>query len=321
MLEQAESRVPCLPPSAKKNQPEPCRVCEGRTAPIFQARILGRHDATYFRCPACGLIQTEPPYWLDEAYDQAIADQDVGLVRRNLELAARLRTILPAHFDPAGRYLDYAGGYGLMVRLMRDEGFDFQRHDPLCANIFAQGFDIPAPPVLPGRPGIACLPDLANHHFEAITAFELLEHLVEPAATVSRLLEHADSLLFSTRLQPAPWPRSVDDWWYFWPRTGQHVTFYTLPALRKLAGKTGTTLHTDGTALHLLTRRTFPADPLARPKGVLARLERLLGRWQRSLHKRMFPVKPPQSLLPEDARRAARPCFNRPEASGADRLK
>ena len=305
MLEKSESRPSCLqPPSANREQPEPCRICEERTAPIFQARILDKHDAAYFRCPGCGLIQTEPPYWLDEAYDQAICLQDVGLVRRNLELAAKLRNILPAHFDPGGRFLDYAGGYGLMVRLMRDEGFAFQRHDPLCANIFAQGFDVP---------------ELTNQRFETITAFELLEHLEEPMATVGRLLEHTDTLLFSTRLQPEPWPRRVDDWWYFWPQTGQHVTFYTLPALRVLAEKTGTTLYSDGTALHLLTRRTFSTDPLARPRGVFASLERLLERWRRSLNKRMFPVKPPQSLLSEDARRTACPRPDRTEAFETDR--
>lgn len=266
------------------------------TVPLFQARILEKHPVTYFRCPGCGLIQTEPPYWLAEAYDQAICIQDVGLVRRNLELAARLRRILLTCFDPDGRYLDYAGGYGLMVRLMRDEGFDFHRHDPLCANIFAQGFDIS---------------ELANQRYEAITAFELLEHLEDPGTMVHRLLEHTDVLLFSTRLQPDPWPRSVDEWWYFWPETGQHVTFYTLPALGVLAQKTNSTLYSDGSALHLLTRRVFPQNPLSRPKGILASLERLLGRWQRSLDKRMFAVKPLQSLLPEDARRVGSLCSRR----------
>ncbi|WP_158269859.1 class I SAM-dependent methyltransferase [Desulfonatronum sp. SC1] len=310
MQEKTESPPSRLqPPSGIRDQSEPCRICEGRTDPVFQARILDKHDAAYFRCSGCGLIQTESPYWLAEAYDQAIAIQDVGLVRRNLELAAKLRNILLAHFDPGGRYLDYAGGYGLMVRLMRDEGFDFHRHDPLCTNIFAQGFDVPD------------LPDFSNQRFEAITAFELLEHLEKPTATVHRLLEHTDSLLFSTRLQPDPWPRSVDDWWYFWPQTGQHVTFYTLPALRMLAEKTGTTLYSDGTALHLLTRRTFSTDPLARPRGVLASLERLLECWRRSLNKRMFPVKLPQSLLPEDARRTICPRPDRTEASDMDRPK
>ena len=203
-----------------------------------------------------------------------------------------------------------------MVRLMRDEGFDFQRHDPLCTNIFAQGFDIPE---LKDLADLASQTGLADRSFEAITAFELLEHLKEPTATVRRLLEHTDALLFSTRLQPDPPPRGVDDWWYFCPQTGQHVTFYTLPALRVLAEKTGTTLYSDGTALHLLTRRTFSTDPLARPRGVFASLERILERWRRSLNKRMFPVKPPRSLLPEDARRTACPRPDRTEAFETDR--
>ncbi len=313
MLEKSESPPSSpQPPSGTRDQPEPCRVCGELTVPIFQARILDKLTATYFRCPGCGLIQTEPPYWLAEAYGQAISIQDVGLVRRNLELAAKLRNILLAHFDAGGRFLDYAGGYGLMVRLMRDEGFDFHRHDPLCANIFAQGFDIPELKGLAGQ---------MDRGFEAITAFELLEHLEEPTATVHRLLEHTDTLLFSTRLQPDPPPRGVDDWWYFWPQTGQHVTFYTLPALRVMAEKTGTNLHSDGTALHLLTRRDFSDNPLARPKGILASLERLLGRWQRSLGKRMFPMKPPQSLLPEDARCKACPGPDKYEASETDRSK
>lgn len=253
--------------------------------------VLGRHQVDYFHCLGCGLIQAEPSYWSTEAYAQAVSALDVGLVRRNLDFAGRLQDILPRHFDAKGRFLDYAGGYGLLVRLMRDAGYDFQRHDPLCANIFAQGFDVP---------------DLSGHRFELITAFELLEHLEEPVSVVGLLLEHSDSLLFSTRLQPVPAPAAVDDWWYFWPQTGQHVTFYTLRALRLLAEQTQTVLYTDGTALHLLTRRNLTANPLKRPRGVLGTLEQILGRWQRSLRKRRDrTLGTPESLLPEDVRLAA----------------
>ncbi|GAB6060115.1 hypothetical protein JCM31598_32320 [Desulfonatronum parangueonense] len=257
---------------------------------IFQALILGKYHVDYGRCPGCGLIQTETPYWLPEAYDQAVSAQDVGLVRRNMELSARLQDIILSHFDSRGRFLDYAGGYGLMVRMMRDAGFDFHRHDPLCANIFAQGFEIP---------------ELAGKRFELITTFELLEHLQEPVREVHRLLEHADSLLFSTRLQPDQTPKSAEDWWYFWPQTGQHITFYTLSALQILAEKTNSQLHSDGTALHLLTRRDFSLNPLGRPRGVVRLLERFLKRLLNSLRKRMYRVKPPASLLPEDSLRIA----------------
>ncbi|TVQ98624.1 MAG: class I SAM-dependent methyltransferase [Desulfovibrionales bacterium] len=273
-------------------QADSCRICTGPVHPHFQAQILGRHQVSYFRCPECGLIQTEPPYWLAEAHGQAVSALDVGLVRRNLDFATRLEAFLTRYFHPGGRFLDYAGGYGLMVRLMRDAGYDFHRHDPYCANIFAQGFDVS---------------ELSGQRFELITAFELLEHLETPVSVVKQLLNHTESLMFSTRLQPEPVPTHVDDWWYFWPQTGQHVTFYTRPALQRLADQTRTTLYTDGRGLHLLTRQHYTANPLHRPKGLLAALDRLLERWQRSLRKRMVPApgRPP-SLLPEDVQRAER---------------
>ncbi len=38
-------------------------------------------------------------------------------------------------------FLDYAGGYGVFTRLMRDIGFDFYWHDPYTQNLFANGFE------------------------------------------------------------------------------------------------------------------------------------------------------------------------------------
>lgn len=268
---------------------EPCRVCGQDLAPLFKAAVLERYQVAYGCCPNCGLIQTQAPYWLAEAYDQAISCRDVGLVRRNLELRAKLRDVIMGHFPPGGRFLDYAGGYGLLVRLMRDEGFDFHRHDPLCANIFAQDFDI----------GL-----LRQERFTLITAFELLEHLQDPGQVLRDLLTHTDSVLFSTRLQPRPQPRDVRDWWYFCPRSGQHITFYTLKSLQHLAAETGTALHTDGTGLHLLTRRVFDRNPVEKPRGLLPSLERRLHRWQGWLRKQRYAGRMPKSLLPGDARAA-----------------
>jgi predicted RNA-binding Zn-ribbon protein involved in translation (DUF1610 family) len=265
---------------------EPCRACGQELAPHFVATVLERHQVAYGRCPNCGLIQTQEPYWLAEAYDQAISCKDVGLVRRNLELRDKLRDVIMGHFPSRGRFLDYAGGYGLLVRLMRDEGFDFYRHDPLCANIFAQDFDIELP---------------AQDQFTLITAFELLEHLRNPGQVLRDLLTHTDSVLFSTRLQPRPQPLDVRDWWYFCPQSGQHITFYTLASLRHLATATGTALHTDGKGLHLLTRCVFARNPLEKPRGLLPSLERRLHRWKNWLRKHRYAGKMPESLLPADA--------------------
>ena len=45
-------------------------------------------------------------------------------------------------FKSNGSIVDYGGGYGLLVRLMRNSGFDFYRYDPYCANFFAKGFEV-----------------------------------------------------------------------------------------------------------------------------------------------------------------------------------
>ena len=67
-----------------------------------------------------------------------IADADTGLVSRNLGIARRLAGLLYFGFDPKARYLDFAGGYGLLTRLMRDRGFNFYWHDLYCENVFAR---------------------------------------------------------------------------------------------------------------------------------------------------------------------------------------
>lgn len=56
---------------------------------IFSALLLRSHEVDYYRCPNCGLLQTEEPYWRDEAYRDPIAVSDTGLLQRNCGVAAR----------------------------------------------------------------------------------------------------------------------------------------------------------------------------------------------------------------------------------------
>lgn len=252
--------------------------------------MRNKYQATYRQCSGCGLIQTEEPYWLAEAYDEAISDQDVGLVRRNLRLSEVVQGLVLEHFDPGKRFLDYAGGYGLLVRLLRDSGLDFLHHDPYSPNIFAKLFSIQ---------------DLeSTDRFELVTACELFEHLMDPVAELQKLFGHTDSVFISTELQPDPRPRGIEDWWYFAPESGQHITFYSLEALQILARETGATLYSDARNLHLLTRRRLASAPFRKPKTILGWLDRLLGRWRSSLRKRMYRGTLPPSLLAQDAEKA-----------------
>ncbi len=219
-----------------------CRICQIETDLFDTVLVLKKYLVRYFLCKKCGCVQTEHPYWLDEAYSEAIAVQDTGVLSRNASSALMLETLLGVLFRATHRFLDFGGGYGILVRTMRDAGFDFYRLDKFCPNLFARGFD-------------ACLEP--NQYFECVTAFEVFEHLVDVIGTTEKLLRHTDSILFSTFLLPRPTPK-VADWWYYTPETGQHVTFYTTMALRALARRFRLNLYSCG-ATHLLTRKVVPS--------------------------------------------------------------
>lgn len=214
-----------------------CRVCGG-PAPVFaHARLLGRHDIRYERCSRCGFIQTEEPYWLDEAYSEAIAASDIGLVRRNFILAAVTRSVIRSYCNESGAFVDYGGGYGMLTRLLRDADLDAYRYDPLCRNLFAGGFDAEPPP----RPS-----------FELVTAFEVFEHLVDPVAGLGKMLAFSRNILFTTLLQPTPVPLP-HSWWYYCTDTGQHVSFHTRESLAELGRRHGLHFVSDGRNLHMFS--------------------------------------------------------------------
>lgn len=215
-----------------------CKICKNESAEFAVKKILGRYDIRYYRCPACHFIQTEDPYWLGEAYGNVITQLDIGLVYRNENLAPLVATIINLLFDPGARFLDFGGGYGLFVRMMRDRGFDFYRQDIYCENLFAKHFDVR---------------DLRdNSGFNLLTAFEVYEHLKDPVDETGKMLRYADNILFTTELQPES-QSALDDWWYFIPETGQHISLYTKLSLEIIADKFNMHLISRNN-LHLFSR-------------------------------------------------------------------
>jgi 2-polyprenyl-3-methyl-5-hydroxy-6-metoxy-1,4-benzoquinol methylase len=214
-----------------------CKICGSETARVFTADILGKYSAGYFRCKSCGFMQTEDPYWLSESYASAINEIDLGPVSRSLNGSKIVEGVILSMFDKEARFIDYGAGYGVLVRIMRDLGFDFYWHDKYCENIFAKHF-------------------VANGEtrFELLTAFEVFEHLADPLSEIKSMLAFSNNLLFSTLLVPSE-AQKAGDWWYFGPEHGQHVAFYTVDALQVIAKVFNLHLSTDGVGMHLLSQK------------------------------------------------------------------
>ena len=244
-----------------------CKICSNPSLPTFSAKMLGKYEAAYYRCTACGFMQTDQPHWLGESYASAINDIDIGPVNRAIAGAALIEGVILSSFDNRAKFIDFGAGYGVLVRLMRDRGFDFYWKDQYCSNLFAKHF-------------------VADEQtkYELLTAFEVFEHLVNPVDDIAGMLEYAPNLLFSTLIVPER-IRAIEDWWYFGPDHGQHVAFYTIPALEVIAKRFGLHLATDGVANHLLSGkpvssrmlRFFASDATA-PKLVRKALRRRMGK-------------------------------------------
>ncbi|EKE20713.1 MAG: Methyltransferase type 11 [uncultured bacterium] len=213
-----------------------CKICNSKKNKLFNKNILSKYDVAYFRCSDCGFIQTESPYWLEESYSSAITSLDIGLVNRNIQYSDIVENILYKYFDKNARFLDFAGGYGMFTRIMRDKGFDFYHEDKHCDNLFAKHFEIN---------------DLKeeDRKFEIVTAFELMEHIENPFKELDYIFSMTNSFLFSTELVP---DENIENWWYLGVEHGQHISFYTKKCLNQIAKKYNKSYYTNG-YLHLIT--------------------------------------------------------------------
>ncbi|MCB0742846.1 MAG: methyltransferase domain-containing protein [Ignavibacteriae bacterium] len=213
-----------------------CRLCNSNCTQLFTAKVLSKYDVKYFSCPNCFLVQTEDPYWLEEAYANPINSTDIGLLNRNIEFAEKAKILIYFFFNKEGKFLDYAGGYGVFTRLMRDIGFDFYWQDPFTKNLFAKNFEY----------------DESQSSIELVTTFESFEHFVNPIEEISKILKFSKNIIFSTNVIPKPIPKP-NDWWYYGLEHGQHVSFYSKKTFKFIAKEFGLNFYSCSKTLHLFT--------------------------------------------------------------------
>ncbi len=210
-----------------------CRCCGGKASQIFSGSLIG-HIVRYFECASCGYVQTETPYWLNLAYADVINDSDTGIMVRNQVNSKIVLASMYVLGKVNGTLVDCAGGYGILVRLLRDLGVNALWSDRYCQNLLAKGFEH------------TC------ENADLVTAFEAFEHFVDPVEELRRLLNIAPNVLLSTEIISDPAPKQ-DDWWYYGKEHGQHIGFFRIRTLEKLAKDHGKYFLTNGTSYHLIT--------------------------------------------------------------------
>jgi len=219
-----------------------CKICNESCELLFTTNnILGKYEANYLKCTYCGFIFIENPFWLEEAYTKPISELDDGILRRNDKFANYLARLLKnnTEFLSNDNYLDYGSGYGIFVRMMRDRGYRFFAFDQYCKNIFSQEYSI--------QPQ-------TEMKFKLITLLEVIEHISDPFSFLMNLNEKASLFLITTELIPNIKIKSVEDWHYFSPLPGQHISFFTINALKILSAKLGMYLVSDEKQIHVLSK-------------------------------------------------------------------
>lgn len=227
-----------------------CLICKSRGRGIFSGRILHKYDVQYFQCEKCGLIYTESPYWIEEAYSDSITCVDTGIMSRNISYMLITNTIVDKFFDKNAKFLDYGGGYGIFTRMMRDLGYDWVWQDKFSPNLLAGGFEY--------RNNL-------SETIELATAFELFEHLDDPMKDIKYLTSISDSILFSTLIYDDDLCyKDFAEWWYYVPETGQHITFYSKKTLEYIAKQFDLKYYKINEGLHMFTKKDLRYTELNR---------------------------------------------------------
>jgi 2-polyprenyl-3-methyl-5-hydroxy-6-metoxy-1,4-benzoquinol methylase len=204
-----------------------CRLCSGTLINRFSLSVLYKYNVRYYECEQCHSLQTEKPYWLDEAYKINLHYIDTGAAQRNLDNLAACYIV--CKLFKIKNVIDIGGGDGLLCRLLRDYEINCFVKDKFAKPTYAEGFTEP---------------DFKTP--ELVIAFEVLEHFSYPKTDLDDLFRYNSGVIMVSTLLYA---NQEQDWWYYAPEGGQHVFFYSKQALDYITIKYNYRLFICGTRI------------------------------------------------------------------------
>jgi hypothetical protein len=194
-----------------------CRLCGAATSWAFDGVVLSKYQAAYYVCTDCGSLQTEPPYWLSEAYSDPGSRIDPGAARRTLDCFVMVDIV--ARLFNCRSLLDFGGNTGLLCRLLRDRGYAAYSFDRHVVPTYA--------PQFVGSP---------TERYDLLTAFEVIEHFDQPVAEFEQIFGQRPKIVLAST---ALYAGQSADWWYLAAAEGQHVFFYSKRAIGLIAARYG----------------------------------------------------------------------------------
>ncbi|WP_244242817.1 class I SAM-dependent methyltransferase [Leptospira bouyouniensis] len=241
-----------------------CRLC-GSDATLVKSDLLylKKFNANLYQCNYCKMLQLDFVNWLDFAYSESISITDTGLVQRNIMLAKRVLVLLSVinlkNLFPVFLYrifkkylkifaaksikpfkskiLDFGGGYGLLVRLLRDAGFDAYWNDLYTENLLAKGFE------------------KNSGYYEVLLSFEVLEHLENPKFELDKIFKEFSPNFFITTTLSYGNEVPNENWWYYSFETGQHITFYNQETFNVIASIYGYHYFSVDETFHIFSKQ------------------------------------------------------------------